>query len=99
MSAYEKYAKILFSPAVEFSDEQKAQIKAYVEGQPMSEHVGKFEKPTGVIITDRLLSEADFAVLRKAVREYDGSMPLAEYLEKRLSVGIEYITFEGQNDD
>jgi hypothetical protein len=55
------------------------------------------EKPTGVIITDRLLSEADIAVLRKAVRAYDGaSLPLAEYLEKRLGIGIEHITFEGQ---
>jgi hypothetical protein len=64
-------------------------------GYNMEEHVGRFEKPTGVIITDRLLSEADIAVLRKAVREYDGSMPLAEYLEKRLGIGINYMDFEG----
>jgi hypothetical protein len=52
------------------------------------------EKPAGVIITDRLLSEAEFRQIRQAVQEYDGSMPLAEYLEKRLGIGIQYRTFE-----
>jgi len=51
------------------------------------------EKPTGVIITDRILTEREFAEVSQAVREYDGALPLAEYLEKRLSIGIEYRTF------
>ncbi len=54
------------------------------------------EKPTGVILADRLLTERERAELSQAVREYDGSMPLAEYIEKRLSISIEYINFEGK---
>ena len=62
----------------------------------MKEQIETREKPTGVIISDRLLTEKEMAELSQAVREYDGSMPLAEYIEKRLSIGIEYINFEGK---
>jgi hypothetical protein len=50
------------------------------------------EKPTGAFITDRLLTEEEWAEVSRVVREYDGSIPLTEYLQAKCpSLHIEWV--------
>jgi hypothetical protein len=84
---------------VALTPEQAIKLLAWLEEEWLNLRRLAREKPTGMVICDRLLTEEERAEVSKAVREYDGSMPLAEYLEKRLGIGIEYINFEGSNDE
>ncbi len=58
----------------------------------MNEQRERKEKPIGAIIADRILTKEERAEVSKAIRAYDGSMPLDRYLkEKCPSLHLTYI--------